>query len=205
MIQRISWFLLGAVACSSLAHAQDEPTPSPTAAQIAEALERYSREPRIDELLEAVHAISELDPRIPRRVARRSRRGGWLPTVRLGLRRGQQRDLLEQYEMDDDRTRVSTDDDLTLEAAMTIRLDRAAYGDDEVALLREARNRTLSREQRLRAVVSAYYERRRLQLERDLLGRTEIEVYMRIAELQALLDAFTEGAFTRIMRLRTRS
>ncbi|MEM9073999.1 MAG: hypothetical protein AAGE52_36235 [Myxococcota bacterium] len=182
---------------------QPAPTVAPTPEAIAAALARYAHEPRVDELLEALADLPELDPEVPRRAARRARRGGWLPTLRLSLRRGQARDLSEQFDRDDDRTRVSTDDDLTLEASLTLRLDRAAYGPDEVPLLRESRARDQDRQERARNVIAAYYERRRLQLERDLLGRRDTETLIRIAELEALLDAFTGGAFTRMMR-RTR-
>lgn len=172
--------------------ANEAPTP--------ENLARYADEPSIGQLLEAVARLPELDPEVARRAARRARRGGWLPDLRLAVRRGQARDLSAQFDDGDDRTRVSTDDDLALEGSLTIRLSRAAYGPDEVALLREERAREQQREVRARLVVAAYFERRRLQLERDLRGRRDLETLQRIAELEALLDAFTGGAFTRIMR-----
>ena len=128
-----------------------------------------------------------------------ARRGGWLPTLQVGARRGQQRDL-SQAGADDPR--LSTDDDLTLDATLTFRLDRAAYGPDEVALAREERTRELERQERYRVVIAAYYERRRLQLERDLMGRHDVLTAVRIRELAALLDAFTGGAFTRGTRRR---
>ncbi len=187
------WLLLSA----SGATAQ---VPAETARPSPEALARYADEPSIAQLLAALQRLPELDPEVARRAARRARRGGWLPDLRFALRRGQARDLSAQLDPGDDRRRVSTDDDLALEGSLTIRLSRAAYGPDEVALLREERARERAREERARVVVAAYFERRRLQLERDLRGRQDLETLNRIAELEALLDAFTGGAFTRIMR-----
>ena len=178
--------------------AQVPPAPSPEA--VAEALAAYEHEPRLDELVEAVSVDPAYDPARARQVARRARRGGWLPQLRVGVRRGQQRDLSAQIE--DEETRISTDDDLVLDASLTFRFDRAAYGPNEVGLLREERQRALLRDERVRLVVKAFYERRRLQLERDLLGARDPGTLLRIRELEALLDAFTSGAFTRILGTR---
>ena len=176
------------------ANAQDGPVePSPEA--IARALRRYRHEPPVEALLRAIARDDAFDPERARTLARRARRGGWLPTVQLGVRRGQQRDLSQAGVADDPR--LSTDDDLSLSASLTFRLDRAAYGPDEVALSREERAREIERQDRYRIVIAAYYERRRLQLERDLTGRRDVMTAVRIRELAALLDAFTGGAFTR--------
>ena len=48
-------------------------------------------------------------------------------------------------------------------------------------------------------VVHLYFERRRLQLERDLAGTTDVAIELRIIEAEALLDVFTSGAFSRMM------
>lgn len=170
----------------------------PTPAQIARALRQYRHEPTVRQLLQAIAEDPTIDPERARELARRARRGGWLPTLRVGARRGQQRDLSQSGgETDPD---VSTDDDLTLDASLTFRFDRAAYGPDEVSLAREERSRTLERQERARTVVAAYFERRRLQVERDLGGPGGVDVQLRILELEALLDAFTGGAFTRLSR-----
>jgi len=186
-------------ASAQLDGAPAEPV-APTPAQIRQALHRYRYEPTVRQLLEAIAEDPAIDPERARELARRARRGGWLPTLRVGARRGQQRDLSQSGgETDPD---VSTDDDLTLDASLTFRLDRAAYGPDEVSLAREERSRALDRQERARTVVAAYFERRRLQLERDLGGASAVDVELRILELEALLDAFTGGAFSRLSRAR---
>ena len=176
------------------AHAQREPSER----DIRRGLQRYAHEPSVGALLKVVQADRAFDPTEARRIARRARRGGWLPTLRLAARRGQARDLSQSGIAADPR--LSTDDDLTVEGSLSIRLDRAVYGPDEVALSREERSRAIERQQRAAMVVAAYFERRRLQLERDLSGRRDVATFIRIRELGALLDAFTSGAFTRMMR-----
>lgn len=178
----------------------DEPAVRPNRGRIARALRRYRHEPSIRQLLEAIASDPAFDPERARELARRARRGGWLPTLRVGARRGQQRDLSQTGGTTD--TELSTDDDLTLDASLTFRFDRAAYGADEVSLAREERSRALELQERARTVVAAYFERRRLQLERDLGGETDLGSELRILELEALLDAFTGGAFHRLTRNR---
>lgn len=196
------WALVGLVAASVQAQAPAEEAPAEEAAEermsVQRALRAYRHEPTVAQLVRAVRELDDYDLGVPRRALRRSRRGGWLPTVRVAARRGQQYDLSAQIE--DESTRVSTDDDLTLEASLTFRFDRAAYGPDEVAWARETRARERAREERIQTLIAAYFERRRLQLERDLRGRDDLEVALRIAELEALIDALSGGAFTRMMR-----
>lgn len=175
-------------------------TAAPSRARIVRALRQYRHEPTIRQLLDAIAADPTIDPERARELARRARRGGWLPTLRVGARRGQQRDLSQSGGTTD--TELSTDDDLTLDASLTFRFDRAAYGADEVSLAREERTRALERQERARTVVAAYFERRRLQLERDLSGQSDVSVEVRILELEALIDAFTGGAFRRLMNER---
>jgi hypothetical protein len=192
------WALVACViaAASATSVASAQTVEEVDALQLAEALERYANEPRVDALLEHVDDDDAYDPESVQRLVRRARRGGWLPQVRLGVRRGRTQDLSTQTTS----TRVSTDDDLVLDASLTLRLDRAAYGPDEVSLAREGRARAEARDARARLVVAAYFERRRLQLERDLLGRRDLGTLLRIEELGALLDALTSGAFSRLRR-----
>jgi hypothetical protein len=99
----------------------------------------------------------------------------------------------------DESLRLSTDDDLTLEAALSFELDRVVFRSEEVALLQRARDEESARQARVREVIQLYFERRRLQLERDLLGDANLARSVRIAEIEALLDVFTKGAFRRMM------
>jgi hypothetical protein len=131
-------------------------------------------------------------------MAARARAAGWVPRVSVRARRGQAVDLASSSG-GSDLARLSTDDDLTLEASLTFELDRVVFRRQETAIAREARAGRRELQERLREVVALYFERRRLQLERDLLGRRDAEHTLRIAELEAVLDIFTNGEFTRMI------
>lgn len=167
----------------------DLPAPGLSAEQIEHALARFAHEPTLATLQASLRRQRALDPAVAQRLARRARRAGLLPTLRVATRRGQGVDLDERI----GELRYSTDDQLTLEASLVWRLDRAAYGPNEVALLREAGRRLRERTARERLLITAYYERRRLQLEMLLLEpaapEARIAQAIRIRELGALLDS----------------
>lgn len=197
---------------------------------VTEALARYRREPSVRELVAAVHAREASSSE---GLADRARLSGWVPTVGLKARRGQQVDLASTT--NNQALRLSTDDDLTLEAALTFDLGRVVFAREEVAIARQAQAERERTSERAREVIALYFERRRLQVERDLLqerarargaaapnedgaepesaparprGRARGEGSLeeaiaardvRIAEIEALLDSFTGGAFRRMM------
>ncbi|HJL18739.1 MAG TPA: hypothetical protein RMH99_23965 [Sandaracinaceae bacterium LLY-WYZ-13_1] len=170
--------------------------------RIRRALRRYRREPSVARVVRA--ALRERTAR-PSRIhdaMNRARGAGWLPRVRASLRRGQAVDLRGLADDPEAVTNVSTDDDLTFEASLTFDLDRIVFASQETTLLRELRATEQREAEVARAVVHLYFERRRLQLERDLLGRHDLPRALRILETEALLDAFTGGAFTRMMGAR---
>lgn len=200
-MRQLLWVVVLALSAAGRAQPPERAEPSePNEPQVdvRRALRAYRHEPTIGQLVAAVRALDDFDLSVPRKALRRARRGGWLPTLRVAARRGRERDLSAQIE--DESTRVSTDDDLTLEASLTFRFDRAAFGPNEVAWARETRARERARDERIQWVIAAYFERRRLQLERDLHGRNDVESELRIVELGALIDALSGGAFTRMMR-----
>jgi hypothetical protein len=199
---------------------------------VVEALARYRHEPSVREVIAALH--SHASSATSDELASRARLSGWVPTVGLKARRGQAVDLASTS--DQDALRFSTDDNLTLEAALTFDLGRVVFAREEVAIARQAHAEREHESERVRDVIALYFERRRLQVERDLLaeqararaapgpiedggvapqgGRTAaatsaprgadaesavIARNVRIAEIEALLDAFTGGAFRRMM------
>ncbi len=163
-------------------------------ADLEAALGRYAGEPEVGVLVAAAIRLAGASPERARRFARRSRLAGWLPAVRLGARRGRARDESASQSGSGDRTNLSADEDLTLDASLSFRFDRLAYGEDEVSWLREERALSSLRAEVARAVIALYFERRRLQLERDLMGLFEAPRELRIDEIEALLDALTGGA-----------
>lgn len=193
-------YCLGLASLTSAQEVRDAAPPpavEPSPAQVRAALRRYHHEASIESLMRAVDALPELSAETMARLVRRGRLAALLPEVRGRARRGQAVDLSERV----DDLRYSTDDSLTLEVALTWDLNRLAYGPDEVALARETARRREAKVQRSRLLVGVYFERRRLQLERDLLGVVELAREVRIEELAAMLDALSDGAFSRLSRV----
>ncbi|HEY8429359.1 MAG TPA: hypothetical protein VIL20_13325 [Sandaracinaceae bacterium] len=183
------------------ARAQDGPALTPE--RIEAALRRYRHEPSAMEVVRAALATRTADPARAHDAIDRARLSGLLPTARARLRRGQAIDLRGITGVPTDAN-VSTGDDLMVEGSLVFRLDRLVFAPDEGRLLSELRALEQARTEIVRAVIALYYERRRLQLERDLLGRRDLATALRILEIEALLDGFTGGAFTRMMNARER-
>lgn len=168
-------------------------------ARIRAALARYRHEPGVDALVRAVLEGPALDPGRARDAADRARLAGLLPQARADLRRGQTLDLSALQGTTGERSVWSTDDSLTFSGGLTFQLDRLVFAREEASLLRERRALEERRLELASQVIHLYFERRRLQLERDLAGTTDVAIEMRIAEAEALLDVFTSGAFSRMM------
>ncbi|MFK7987049.1 MAG: hypothetical protein AB8I08_13575 [Sandaracinaceae bacterium] len=165
---------------------------------VQQALSRYRGEPDVDTLVSAALAARSADPSRVRDAMDRARAAGWLPTTRVAVRRGQTVDLrgIGGGTLDE-ITNVSTDDALTFEASMVFRFDRLAFAPEEPALLRELRAVETERDRVIDAMIRLYFERRRLQLERDLGGLPDAGRSVRILELEALMNALSGGAFSR--------
>lgn len=168
-------------------------------ARLRAALARYRHEPSVDALVQAVLEGPALDPGRASDAAERARLAGLLPRARADLRRGQTLDLSALQSTTGERNVWSSDDSLSISGGLTFHLDRLVFAREEASLLRERRALEERRLQVASQVVHLYFERRRLQLERDLAGTTDVTIEMRIAEVEALLDVFTSGAFSRMM------
>ena len=195
----IKWttFALLALVCATV-RAQQE-TPAFTEAEIAAALKRYEREPTVEQVVRATLKAAADDPEAAERLADRARASGWVPTVRLAARRGIGAGLYASQTLETDRTNLTTDNDLVLEASLTFELDKLVFDNNEVAIAREKRAANEARQELVRTAIELYFERRRLQLERDLGIRIEPKTEMRIAQIEALLNVFTNGEFGRII------
>ncbi|MDH5676532.1 MAG: hypothetical protein OEZ06_30715 [Myxococcales bacterium] len=169
--------------------------PPPSGAELARAQRRYRHEPTVGAVVRALRAASRGDRSAS--LAARARAAGWVPRLTLRARRGQAVDISAVGS--DEQLKLSTDDDLMLEASLVFELDRVVFRREEVALERQAQAARIQQRRLEREVVGLYFERRRLQLERDLLGQDGPEHALRIAEIEALLDIFTNDAFTRML------
>jgi hypothetical protein len=170
--------------------------------ELEAALTRYRDEPTVESVIRATIKAAEHDPARMEGLRTRARLRGLVPIVRLGVRRGMGQDLSGYSAVDGGPSTVSSDDNLTLQGWATFSLDRLMFAPEEISLERETRAERGARRELVRAVVSLYFERRRLQMERDLLGKADVIRELRIRELTALLNDFTNGAFLRIIRRR---
>jgi len=162
-------------------------------------LARYAHEPKVDELVTAALRAQRHDPDHWDTMVSRARLRGLLPHLDLGARRGQGIDL-RWTPAEDLTAHRTTADDVTLFATLRFDLDRLLFAPEEVSVQREARFARHAQHELVRAVVRVYFLRKRLLLERDLLGGSSIAQQLRIEEAEALLDAFTGGAFRRMLR-----
>lgn len=169
-----------------------------TAEEIATALQRYAHEPSVEQVVSA--ALRVTPPERAEALASRARSAGWVPRVGLRARRGQAIDL-SSADSAADALRLKSNDDLTLEANLFFELDRVVFRREEVALARQERAEHQDRGAIVHDVILLYFERRRLQLERDLSGEVTPAREIRIAEIEALLDAFTKGEFRRMIAI----
>ncbi len=183
-----------AIAIPSAAMAQPDDDP------LQDALSHYGHEPTVERVVTLSLARAKKDPHAASSLATRARLRGLIPTLRLGIRRGQGQDRADLTTSDD--VRYGTADDLSLQAWAPFDFGRLMFADEEVGILRDDRNAQGDIRELVRAIVGLYFERRRLQLEGDLQGNHTLAHAMRIAELTALLDAFTGGAFGGTIRRR---
>ena len=172
-------------------------------ARVRAVLARYRSEPTVTEVVRAARAAMAVSPTAS--MASRARAAGWIPTMGLSARRGVGVDLSSSgTAATDDSLRLSTDDDLSLTASLTFELDRLLFRHEEIGIVREARTERTARTEQIREVVRLYFLRRRMQLERDLGAGDPVAQALGIAEAEALLDAFTNGAFGRMLRISRR-
>jgi hypothetical protein len=170
-------------------------------AALESMLRAYSAEPKVEEVVDAALKAAKHDPERYAAMASRARWRGLLPHVDLGARRGQGIDL-RWTPSEDLEAHRTTADDVTLFATLRFDLDRLMFTSEEVSIAREARSARNTEHQLIRAIVRVYFLRRRLMLERDLLGSSSIAQQLRIQEAEALLDAFTDGAFQLMLKTR---
>lgn len=184
-----------ATATATKREAQAEPDRGKGDADPAAALARYAHEPKVEDVVRA--ALAALPSPRAAALASRARDAGWVPTLGMRARRGQGVDWSQT--LGDQSIDVKSDDDLTLEASLSFELDRVVFRSEEVALGRQTQLEEEQRRARVREVIALYFERRRLQLERDRHGDPELLRSVRIAEIEAVLDVFTKNAFRRMM------
>jgi len=173
------------------------PAPGLTPDELRAAVERrFEHDPPVLAVVGLALELAGLDPSRIRARSRRGRRSGLLPSVRFGATRQRGIDQSQTTAPVDD---VSRADSLRLEASFTFDLARLVYGPDEPAWSREERAMLDAASSLAREVIEAYFRRQRLIIEIELLGESDADKLLALAEADALLQVFTDGNFFRIM------
>lgn len=177
----------------------DGDTRALTPEAFATLLARYAAEPQVGEVVAAAVQAARGDPQRFADMTSRARWRGLIPHLDVGARRGQGVDL-RWTTADQLDTQNTTADDLLLFATLRFDLGRLLFAAEELGVEREGRYERQAQHELIRQVVRLYFLRRRLQLERDLEGEQSLSQQLRIAEVEAMLEAFTDGAFGRMLR-----
>jgi SAM-dependent methyltransferase len=147
----------------------------------------------------AIRAARHIDPERVELLVRRARLAGLMPTLRLGADRGLRQDLTSSSTIEAERLAEAVADDFRFEAALTFDLSRLVFAPEEVRLL--SVQRWLAGDQRklIEEVVRLYFKRRKLIEGAPFPDDDSAERELAIAEIEALLDAMTEGAYGRAL------
>jgi hypothetical protein len=167
-------------------------------------------DPPIDALRAAASALLLAEPERARSLVARARHAGWLPEVRLRvdrrLARAESVDLVPAVTTPLAPVGIDSDNDVRYEARLSWDLGKIVFNPDEIAAQFQALRTADARREVESLVIRLYFERRRLKAEsaasdaNDIAAGMKLEV--RIAEIEAELDALTGGAFARLGRKR---
>lgn len=149
-----------------------------------------ARTPSIAQVIEWLRDLPEHDAEEVRDLRTRVRRGGWLPLLRVGARQG----LGQDYSAGATTAqRYSTGQNYGFDISLTFHFDRAVVAANELGFIRETRARQEARQRYVHEVIEIYFERERL------LSNGESASAVRVEQLTALLDYYTEGRFSRAL------
>jgi hypothetical protein len=164
------------------------------------------REPSVADLCAAAAAVILSEPARARSLLARARRAGWLPELRIRVDRRYDRNESLDFgralvDTPAPPVALGTSDDVRYEGRATWDLSRIIFNPDEVSAHAEALRMADARREVTGLVIRLYFERRRLKAEpvtSDASDKTsQVRRELRILELEAELDALTDGAFSR--------
>jgi hypothetical protein len=172
--------------------------PAPAGAKPVTRAPARGAGPSVRELVRMVlRAARHIDADRIKGLVRRARLSGLMPTLRASSRRGLKQDLSSSSTSEVERLAAAVGDDLSFEAVLTFELPRLVFAPEEVRLL--SVERWLSGDQRrlIEEAIRLHFQRKKLVLERERAASPDAELEITIAELEALLDALTDGGYTR--------
>jgi hypothetical protein len=166
----------------------------------------FAADPPVDALRQAAAALALAEPERAHSMLIRARAAGWLPEIRARAERRFGRSESVDLGGTGPATPVGIDSDNALyyELRLTWDLSRLLFNPDEIAAQLQALRAADARREIESLVIRLYFERRRLKAELATAdaGTTssDMKLELRIAEVEAELDALTGGAFTRLRR-----
>ena len=168
-------------------------------------------DPPIEALRAAATALVLAEPGRARSLVERARFAGWLPEVRIMVDRRFAR--TESVDLGTSTNQaalapvgIDSNNDVRYQARATWDLSKLIFNSDEIGAQFQALRTADTRREIESLVIRLYFERRRLKAESstaddlDMLPGSRRE--LRIAEIEAELDALTGGVFTRLARHR---
>jgi hypothetical protein len=171
---------------------------------VLEAL--FAADPPVDALREAASALALAEPERAHSMLLRARAAGWLPEIRARAERRFGRSESVDLGGTGPAAPVGIDSDNALyyELRLTWDLSRILFNPDEIAAQLQALRAADARREIESLVIRLYFERRRLKAELatadGVTTSSDMKLELRIAEVEAELDALTGGAFTRLRR-----
>ncbi len=170
-----------------------------------------AEDPPIEALRAAATALVLAEPGRARSLVERARFAGWLPEVRIMVDRRFAR--TESVDLGTSTNEaalapvgIDSNNDVRYQARATWDLSKLIFNSDEIGAQFQALRTADTRREIESLVIRLYFERRRLKAESttaddlDMLPGSRRE--LRIAEIEAELDALTGGVFTRLARHR---
>lgn len=178
--------------------------------RIEEVLNSLSHEPSLADLEKATLKIADADIESSKRWLKAPRRAALLPAIKLVFDHDMGRDeSLDRYQEKPDRWGADTDRDLGFQVSAQWKLDELIFNPDEVRVWNALADRASRREALLNVLVGNYFERRKLQLLKQLLPPKDLaemaRIKLRIAELTASIDAMTGGLLSRPLKPTTKT
>ncbi|HXU60209.1 MAG TPA: hypothetical protein VN962_00810 [Polyangia bacterium] len=184
-------------------------THHPRPADLERLRAAFADEPPLVALRQAAVALIMAEPERTQSMLTRARLAGWFPELRLLVER-----RLNRAESVDLGTAadpgslapvgIDTDNDVRYQARASWDLGRIVFNPDEIAVEGQSLRAADARREIEALIIRLYFERRRLKL--DSLGADDSDMPsgsrrdLRIAEIEAELDALTGGAFARLAR-----
>jgi hypothetical protein len=172
----------------------------------------FASDPPVEALRAAATALVLAEPGRARSLVERARFAGWLPELRLMADRRFAR--TESVDLGSPTNGaelapvgIDTNNDVRYQCRATWDLSKIIFNPDEIGAQSQALRTADTRREIESLVIRLYFERRRLKAESaaadDLDMPSGLRRELRIAELEAELDALTGGAFTHLARHRS--